>query len=228
VRRLACLLLLGGVALAGTASAARKPTQGEAKAIRRSVAEFIAMPNSPAARNDKIVSILVSTLDPRYAAVRLDSTTVGPSVLVLHRSFGTWFEQNFGSSPWCDAAPKAVLADLHVGCEPPDATAWINNCGQLGSTPRTLVLACADANYSLARLAWRRWGETTATGRGDARANDCSPNCAAGHFHSYPVTVTATQLRTCGRARYYARLTITYPGKHPAGIAKRDVHELVC
>jgi hypothetical protein len=228
LRSLACILLIAGLALAGTASAMRKPTGGEAKAIRLAVTGFIAMPNSPAAKNDKIVSIAVSTLDSRYAAVELSSPTVGRSVLVLHHSLGTWFEEDFGSSPGCDSAPKAVLADLRVGCSPPYATAWISNCGPLASAPRTLILACADANYSLASLTWHGWGRATATASGKARANDCTPNCAAGHFHSYPVTVTATQLRACGQARYYARLTIAYAGKRPAGIAKRDVHSLSC
>jgi hypothetical protein len=141
---------------------------------------------------------------------------------------GTWFVEQFGSSLSCEAGPKAVLANLTIGCSPPGATAWIWNCGPLVSSPKELILACADANYGLASMRWHGWGHTTATATGEARANDCNPYCAAGHFHSYPVTVSATGLRRCGSARTYTRLTITYAGARPKGIAKRDVHMLAC
>ena len=121
-----------------------------------------------------------------------------------------------------------MLADLRVGCSPPGATAWIFACGPLAAAPRTLTLACGDANYGLDRLAWHGWGRPRATATGIARANDCTPNCAAGHFHSYRVTATADRLNACGRARTYARLTIVYAAARPEGVARRDVHELAC
>jgi hypothetical protein len=224
------LLAIGTAALvlaAGTA-AARKPTSSEAKAIRSAIAGYIAMPNSPAARDNTIVSISVSSLDRRYASARLNSKSAGPADIVLHFSFDSWWVEQFGSSLSCEAAPKAVLADLKVGCTPPNANAWISNCGPLVSAPRTLVLACADGNYSLSKLAWRGWGAATAKASGTATANDCTPNCAAGHFHSYRVMVTAGKRVACGRAKVYTRLTLVYPGKRPAGIAARDVQTLAC
>jgi hypothetical protein len=128
----------------------------------------------------------------------------------------------------CDSAPKAVLVDLHVGCSPPNATAWIDNCGPLVSAPKSVVLTCADANYELGGLSWHAWGSPIATATGTVHANDCTPNCAAGHFHSYKASVTVDRLTACGKARIYARLTISYLGARPAGIAKRDVHALGC
>lgn len=220
--------LLVALVLAAPAAGSRPPRAAEAKAIRAAVAAFVAQPSSPAAKDNRVASISVSTLDPRYAAVRLVSRSAGPSELVLHAGLGTWWEVGFGSSLGCDTAPKAVLADLHVGCTPPDGVAWIANCGPLVSEPATLVLACADANYEVARLAWHGWGRATASATAVARANDCTPSCAAGRFHSYRVRVTATRLRACGRARIYTRLTLVYPGPRPAGIAKRDVHVLGC
>jgi hypothetical protein len=226
--RIALASIVLSLLLAGSAAAARKPSSSESKAIRSAVSGFIGTPQSPAAKDNKVVSIAVSTLDRRYASVRLNSKSAGPSDLVLHLSMGAWFPEQFGSSLNCSAAPKAVLADLKVGCTPPGATAWLWNCGPLVSAPSSVILACADANYELASLRWRGWGRATATATGKARANDCNPNCAAGHFHSYRVTVTATALKACGKARYYARLTISYAGARPAGIAKRDVHTLGC
>lgn len=49
--------------------------------------------------------------------------------------------------------------------------------------------------------------------------NDCVPNCAEGHFHAYPVLITAWRAvprpRHAGQ-RYFSRLTEIYTGKRPA------------
>ncbi len=220
--------IIASLVLAGSAAAARKPSAAESKAIRSAVAGYIAMPHSPAAKDNKVVTVRVSKLDARYASVRLNSKSAGPSDLVLHESMGTWFVEEFGSSLDCDAGPKAVLADLGVGCTPPGTNAWLWNCGPLVAQPKSVTLACADGNYGLVALRWHGWGKATATATGKVSANDCKPYCAAGHFHSYPVSVTVTKLGKCGSARTYARLTITYAGARPKGIAKRDVHTLSC
>jgi len=214
--------------VAAPASAKRAPSAAERTAIQSSFAGYVAVPGSPAAKDNKVVSIAISTLDSRYAAARLDSKSAGPSEMVFHESHATWFVVGFGSSMGCDSAPKAVLTDLGIGCSPPAATAWIWNCGPLVSTPKTFVITCADANYELAGLHWHGWGSARATASGTARANDCNPTCVAGHFHSYPVTAVADHLGRCGKAAYYARLTIVYAGARPKGIAKRDVDTLGC
>jgi hypothetical protein len=214
--------------LVGAAAGARKPTSAEASAIRSAVAGFIATPGSPAAKDNRVASLNVSTVDPRYAEARLSSPSAGPSEMLLHRGVGGWWVVGFGSSPACDSAPRSVLEDLKVGCQPPYGVAWINDCGPLVSAPASLVLACADGNYELVRLTWHDWGHVTATARGTARANDCIPYCAAGHFHSYRVSVTAGSLRTCGSARFYARLVIAYVGARPRGIGTRDAYALGC
>jgi hypothetical protein len=228
VRTTLAAALLVFLVVVTTATASRRPSTAESKAIRSAINGYIAMPNSPAAKDNRIVTVRVSSLDHRYAAARLNSKSAGPSDIVLHAGTGGWWVEEFGSSLNCDAAPKAVLADLGVGCTPPGTTAWIDDCGPLVAAPKSLVLTCADGNYELAKLRWRGWGHVTATALGKAVANDCKPYCAAGHFHSYAVTVAATGLRRCGSARIYSRLTIAYPGKRPAGIARRDVHALSC
>jgi hypothetical protein len=211
-----------------SAAAKRAPTKAERAAVGGSVKGFVATPGSPAAKDNHIAAIAVSTLDPRYAGARLTSKSAGPSEMVLHLSRGTWFVVNFGSLLGCDTAPKAVLDDLGIGCTPPSTTAWIWNCGPYVSAPATFVIACADANYELTKLRWHGWGSAHATATGTARANDCQPYCAAGRFHSYRMTAVADRLVSCGKARVYARLTIAYPGARPKGIAKRDVQTLGC
>ena len=228
VGRALVFFVLTALAVASAGVAMHRPGTPEARAIRRAVAGYVAMPGSAAAKDNKVVSVAVSTLDSRYASVRLSSNSAGASEMVLHRSVGVWWVVEFGSLLGCAAAPKVVLADLGVGCTPPDGVAWINDCGPLVSAPHSLVLSCADANYDVVRLAWHGWGGAAATAAGSARANDCKPNCAAGHFHSYPITARTSSLSVCGRARYYARLTISYASRRPAGIPKHDVHALAC
>jgi hypothetical protein len=153
---------LAVLALAGTALAERGPTKTERAAIRAAVKGYVQMPGSPAAKDNTILSVSVSTLDPRYAVARLNSKSAGRADLLFHESHATWWAVGFGSSMGCDSAPKAVLADLRVGCDPPYATAWINDCGALVSAPKSFVLTCADANYELAALNWHAWGTPTA------------------------------------------------------------------
>jgi len=83
-----------------------------------------------------------------------------------------------------------------------------------------MVLACADGNLSLEDLIWTDWGADTATATGNARANDCDPYCASGTFRTYPVSVTASDPKTClsGR-RQYTHLEWSTQARPPPGQA---------
>jgi hypothetical protein len=228
VLRSFALVVAVALAVAVPASARHAPTAAQKAGVESAFRAYVHMPQSPAAADNRILSLTISSVDARYAAARLNSASAGPSDMVFHRSGPGWWVVGFGSSLGCNTAPQTVLADLAVGCTPPGGTAWINDCGPLETAPAALVIACADANYSLAGLKWRGWGKPLASGTGTARANDCKPYCAAGHFHSYSVTVSAARLTRCGSANVYARLTVTYAGARPAGLAKRDVHTVGC
>jgi len=223
--------LAGAVAclcFVGVAAASRAPTRAEGKAIRRSVAGYASVPGSSVAKTTRVASIEVSTIDQRYAGVRLRSTTGGRAVMLLHRSFGFWWVQQVGASLRCDVAPKAILEDLKIGCRPPDGVAWIGNCSRLESEPASLVISCADGNYALVGLRWRTWGSATATATGTARVNDCQPDCAGGHFHDYAIMATASALTRCGATPVYGQLTITYAASSPRLLPKADRHRLGC
>ena len=222
------LLLVFMASSVSGAVAARAPTPAERNAIQRGVRSAAFVPNSGVAKNDQIVSIAVSRVDPRYALARLTAKSGTHTVMVLHHGNGVWWMQQVGASLACDTAPKAVLDDLKVACHPPDGVAWISNCWRLQTKPTSIVIACADGNYALLGLHWRRWGSATATATGTARVNDCVPYCARGHFHDYPVTVTANTLTKCGATPDYADVTIAYKAGRPSGLAKDDRHVLGC
>ena len=94
--------------------------------------------------------------------------------------------------------------------------------------PASIVVACADGNFYVSRLRWSAWTATAATATGTAHQNDCKPYCAAGHFHTYPVRVTATKRSRCGAAVYYARIEIFYPGRRPAEQPAHSADPLPC
>ena len=104
----------------------------------------------------------------------------------------------------------------------------LSNCGHLVARPSEVVIACADANYVLAGLQWSSWGGSAARAVGHVRANDCTPYCAAGHFHSYPARVVADRPTRCGPTRIYLRLTIDFTGRRPTGYGASDVHTWTC
>lgn len=220
--------VFGCLAFAAAAAASQPPGRTEARTIRRFVAIWQQAPGSPVAKHARVVSIRVSTVDPRYAAVEVSSKSGGKAVVVLHQSQGIWWLQQAGRLLGCDTAPATVLHDLDVDCRPPNGVVWISNCSQLESKPASLVVSCADDNYLLVGLSWRTWGSAAATGSGTARVNDCTPDCAGGRFHDYPVTVTASSLTRCGVTPVYARLTIAYADSRPAFLARNDRHELLC
>jgi hypothetical protein len=62
------------------------------------------------------------------------------------------------------------------------------DCLTASRRPPAITLTCADGNAMLKRAPWRWWGQRSAGGSATFVANDCKPNCAAGHFHWYPVT----------------------------------------
>lgn len=196
--RFGAVALIAALALAGPAGASRPPTKAEASALRLAVG------------HKRVVSERVSTRDPRYAAAKLDH-----GAAILHRTFATWWVSAVGSSLQCTVAPASVLADLDLRCSPPKGVAWIDSCGPMQSAPPRLVLACGDGNFYLTNLAWKGWGTRSATATGTAHENDCMPYCAAGRFHTYPVRVTTSGIRSCGAARAYGRLHVAFPTAHP-------------
>jgi hypothetical protein len=90
-------------------------------------------------------------------------------------------------------------------------------CNRGWYRPRSIVVACGDGNLVLQRLVWRGWNRTVATGAGIAKANDCIPYCAVGHFRTYRARVRAYRIRRCevDNNLRYTRLSITFVGGSP-------------
>jgi hypothetical protein len=81
--------------------------------------------------------------------------------------------------------------------------------------PTSVLLACGDGSFRVTKLAWTGWGQTFAAGRGTGFVNDCKPNCAAGHFHSYPVILLATGRQRCHGNPAYNSITYAFITQAP-------------
>ena len=73
----------------------------------------------------------------------------------------------------------------------------VGDCTKSQVRPSSIVLACADDNLVLTHLHWSSFGASDATAAGDYYVNGCTPDCAAGKFHSYPIKLTLSAAREC-------------------------------
>src|SRR5262245_13276300 len=64
-----------------------------------------------------------------------------------------------------------------------------SHCNDSQVKPTSIILTCADGGLQVKDITWNTWNQQGASGEGTAWANDCTPNCAQGHFHEYPATV---------------------------------------
>jgi hypothetical protein len=105
----------------------------------------------------------------------------------------------------------------------------ITNCTTASSRPKTLTLACADANTVLKSLSWSSFGGATAVAKGTLVVNSCEPNCAAGKALNFAVNVKATTAKRCkGTLRVYEKLTITYRTTSKPGLGVPTKYKLGC
>jgi hypothetical protein len=114
------------------------------------------------------------------------------------------------SSSASKAAPAVAAAKASPASAPatpasaPKVDAGIEvygNCKTPSVEPAEIVLACADYNAILESLHWTSWTAASATAVGTFVYNDCTPNCAEGHFHHVPGT----------------RVTLTVPSRSVSG-----------
>ena len=94
-------------------------------------------------------------------------------------------------------------------------------CDSYQLMPHAVTLACADDNLYVTRLKYTHYGQKTTTASGLFHENDCTPNCAAGHFHIYAGTIVFRNLVRCKGKVFYALGEYKFAG--PNGTGKADV-----
>jgi hypothetical protein len=89
--------------------------------------------------------------------------------------------------------------------------------------PRTILVACGDGNFFITRLRWSHWDAHYATALGTGHQNDCKPDCARGHFHSYGVALHLSRPETCrNRRREFTRFSYRFVADKPPGVVRGD------
>jgi hypothetical protein len=95
--------------------------------------------------------------------------------------------------------------------------------------PKEFLIACGDGNSLLTALRWSDWKPNFAAGKGLNVVNDCRPFCAAGTFHSYPVTVRLDRsepLKKHPHQRHYTQLRLVFTDSRPAQTPKEVTYRL--
>ena len=132
-----------------------------------------------------------------------------------------------GATSWCGTASAAPVSP-HMASLPTHAVPGVKDCGQAATTvrPKTLILACADANSVAKDLVWSTWGPAGAQARGTLTWNTCTPNCAASK--KWDKTTASFHLgKLVHTAKYgwlYEQLTVKVTGKAPAGMPRVETY----
>jgi hypothetical protein len=93
---------------------------------------------------------------------------------------------------------------------------WVDCAHARDVRPAGITLACGDGNFWVNRLGWETWGNRSATSVGAGHINDCTPYCAAGHFHAYAISIRLSDVVTCGGRPEFARVTWVWHRSKPA------------
>jgi hypothetical protein len=120
-----------------------------------------------------------------------------------------WYDTGYGRSlgedkHYCVAPPGIVF---FAQAQSPESPVY---------RPRQLDVA-GDGSFVVKSVSWRSWGAQSATGRGSAGVDDCTPDCATGRFHYAPVTIMLTAPhKKCGIPEY-TRAVFVFTHGVPAG-----------
>ena len=94
--------------------------------------------------------------------------------------------------------------------------------------PHRVTFACADGNFYATGLRWTRWDARAATAAGVGHENDCTPNCAAGHFHAYPLEVTLSRPLVCAGFDEFSRVAWRFVRSKPNGVPRTGRESFSC
>lgn len=77
--------------------------------------------------------------------------------------------------------------------------------------PRNYIITCADADTRWKKARWTHWGADSATAMGFLYQDNCKPNCADGHFHSYAATIELSAVKSTKQyGDLFTKAKITY------------------
>lgn len=126
------------------------------------------------------------------------------------------------ATPPASASAPASTAPLtsYTVCVTPVVTCQ----GEMKPLPEQIVLS-GDGTAFVSGLTWTGWGQTSATGTGSLKLDNCDPNCAQGGLTSYAATIDLSDLTPYGNGlQAYAQMNVSAPG---SSFGSREYDHLV-
>jgi hypothetical protein len=129
------------------------------------------------------------------------------------------------------SASASVASPTPSRMEQPSSRVIVLDCfAQPQIRPSNYLIACGDGNNGLVSLHWTQWGPTSAVARGLDMVNDCQPYCAAGKFHSYPVTVRLDRVqpwRGHPKQQHYTEMRLSYTANTPPNTPRQVTYPII-
>jgi hypothetical protein len=95
--------------------------------------------------------------------------------------------------------------------------------------PSSYTVFCGDGGDTYIKMHWTTWTLKVARATSVLTVNTCTPDCVAGHYKDYNADVTLsgnTAVKGHPREVAYTHMTVTFPGKRPAGMARTSTSKL--
>ncbi len=131
----------------------------------------------------------------------------------------------------CIGAAIFVAAALPLAASSRSAPiAALPNClGKPIVRPTSVIFACGDGGVYATGVHWRNWGAPFATATATMHENDCTPNCAQGHFHTFAAYLAVTGREIChGHVAYAKQSYVARTKGLPAPRSRLDWMSLPC
>jgi hypothetical protein len=95
--------------------------------------------------------------------------------------------------------------------------------GQPVAKPASFTLACGDGNWYLTGLDWVRWSSSVGIARGIDHLNDCTPDCAAGTFHTTSAVFVVSDPVTARGERVFSVVSVLASSRLPGSSGSTTV-----
>jgi hypothetical protein len=138
---------------------------------------------------------------------------------------------------WIVAALALVAAPAGIAQQSADPQAGVAMARSLPSfagcfasrpkiRPPSILVACGDGNFFIARIKWVSWTASIASGAGVGHQNDCAPDCARGHFHLYRVSLRLYRPEHCADGRTeFTRFRWSFVGAKPPNVLRAGIEK---
>lgn len=128
-------------------------------------------------------------------------------------------------------AMLAAIVTLPSPASSQSAVTALPTCeGKLQVRPSSVIFACGDGGVYATDVRWSQWGSAFATARATMHANDCTPNCAQGHFQVYAAYLAVSGSQRCANGENaYARASYVPRSKGlPTSRSRLDWYNYSC